>query len=95
VNGDYYYPEKFKNKVKAWLDDGLKKKIPAIHFSEREMDLILKLSRGHTNKQIGIDWGISQRTVEEYRHELIRKTQVKNTAELLEFIYGNGIARPS
>jgi DNA-binding NarL/FixJ family response regulator len=57
----------------------------------RELEIILKLSRGMTSKEIADSIQLSARTLEPYRFDLIRKTEVKNLLELIRFVYQNGV----
>jgi DNA-binding NarL/FixJ family response regulator len=57
----------------------------------RELEIILKLSRGMTSKEIADSIQLSARTLETYRFDLIRKTEVKNLLELIRFVYQNGV----
>jgi len=58
-------------------NDSLKK------LTTREKDVLLHLLRGNTSKDIAHILGISFRTVDQHRANLLMKFQVKNTAEML------------
>ncbi len=60
-------------------------------FTPREMEIIVHLSKGKTNSQIGELLDLSSRTVETYRAAMISKANVNNTAELIHFVLRNGI----
>jgi two-component system invasion response regulator UvrY len=64
--------------------------LPAISFTDRELDLVISLSKGKTSIEISKNWGISVKTVETYRSRLIEKTGVKNIAELIHYFHRNG-----
>lgn len=91
LQGDYYFSSECETEISRWLSSGMKEKIPVISFSHREHQLTLKIVRGLTNKEIAAELDLSTRTVEFYRKKLLSKTQVKNTAELVEYIARNGI----
>lgn len=55
-------------------------------LTRREVEVVAGLVRGLTNKQIGIELGISHRTVEIHRSRLMRKLGVSTLAGLLAFI---------
>lgn len=52
-------------------------------LSPRERQVLAGIVRGLTNKEIGIELGISHRTVEIHRAHLMRKLNVTSLAALL------------
>ena len=52
-------------------------------LSKRERDVLDGLVAGHANKQIAFDLGISPRTVEIYRANLMNKMQAGSLSELV------------
>lgn len=52
-------------------------------LSARERDVLGGIVRGLTNKEIGIELGISHRTVEIHRARLMRKLEVTTLAALI------------
>ncbi|UKK85547.1 LuxR C-terminal-related transcriptional regulator [Sphingopyxis sp. BSN-002] len=52
----------------------------------REVEVVCGLVRGLTNKQIGLELGISHRTVEIHRSRLMRKLGASTLAGLLGII---------
>jgi DNA-binding NarL/FixJ family response regulator len=91
LEGNYYYHSKFDSRIRSWLSDGLRKGLPAIRFTDREVEVVVHLSKGRTNLEIAGILDIGQRSVETYRRDLIYKTGANNTASLLTFVYKNGI----
>jgi two-component system invasion response regulator UvrY len=91
LKGDYYYHSKFDDTISSWLMTGLRKQIPSIKFSDREMQLILLMSKGKTTQEISEQLGLSFRSIETYRYQLIKKVNVANTAELITYVYKNSI----
>lgn len=53
------------------------------NLSERERQVLEGLVAGHPNKTIAYDLGISPRTVEVYRANLMTKMQAKSLSELI------------
>ena len=51
--------------------------------TRREREVMERLARGCTNKQIGADLGVSPRTVEIYRGRVLQKMQVNTGADLV------------
>jgi len=90
-NGDYYFNSQFENEILRWIDGGKPKPTSSIKFAPKELEIVLRLSRGLTCKEIGELMKLSARTVESHKSDLIRKTGVKNTAELISYVYKQGI----
>lgn len=63
-------------------------------LSARERDVLSGIVRGLTNKQIGIELGISFRTVEIHRARLMRKLGVTTLAALVAIALKEGDALP-
>ncbi len=91
LKGDYYYHSKFDETIKAWLLTGLRRQIPEVRFSERELQMILLMSKGKTTQEISDELNLSYRSVETYRYQLIKRVNVANTAELITYVYKNAI----
>jgi len=60
-------------------------------LSAREREVLVGVSRGHTNKQIAQDLGISHRTVESHRESLMRKLGLRTVAELTRLALESGM----
>jgi DNA-binding NarL/FixJ family response regulator len=90
-NGDYYFSPHYEQYLVRWLDLNMKLHVPTLKFTPRELEIILKFSKGFTSKEVGESMQLSTRTIETYRYDLLKKTQVKNSAELIRFAFQNGI----
>ncbi len=69
---------------------GLEAKLGAL--SQRERDVLDGLVAGRANKQIAFDLGISPRTVEIYRANLMNKMQAGSLSDLVRMALIVGIA---
>ena len=74
---------------RAGIDDRL------AGLSKRERDVLDGLVAGHANKRIAFDLGISPRTVEIYRANLMTKMQAATLSELVRMALIAGILSPS
>ena len=57
----------------------------------REYQVLNELARGYPNKTIGFDFGISPRTVEVYRANVMRKLGVPRLADALRLAFAAGM----
>jgi len=64
---------------------------PIIQFTKREMEMLPLLCAGQSTKQIADHLGLKEYTIEDYRKELLRKTNTKNVAERASYVHRNGI----
>lgn len=60
-------------------------------LTPRERDVLNGLAKGHPNKTIGYDLGISSRTVEIFRANLMKKLNVHSLADLLRIAFAAGV----
>ncbi len=58
-----------------------------IHLTPREKQVCGLLVRGFMNKEIAMSLGISDRTVEEHRAQVLAKHDVRNAVELTRVVY--------
>ena len=52
----------------------------------RELQIISRIVRGETSREIGEALGVSLKTVEVHRHNILRKLDLKSTTALIHFI---------
>lgn len=64
-------------------------------LTAREMDVLKGLVRGHPNKTIAYDLGISPRTVEIHRANLMTKLEVASLSEALRIAFAAGLGDAS
>jgi len=57
-------------------------------LTQREQHVRDRVVRGLTNMEIAMSLGISHRTVEEYRKQVMAKYKVRNAVELVRAVYG-------
>ncbi|GAA4644071.1 response regulator FixJ [Pontixanthobacter gangjinensis] len=60
-------------------------------LTSREYEVLEGLVKGHPNKTIGYDLGISPRTVEIHRANLMAKLEVRNLSDLLRVAFSAGV----
>jgi DNA-binding NarL/FixJ family response regulator len=58
----------------------------------REREVLVRIAQGHPNKAIARDLGLSPKTVEKHRSNLMRKLQLHNAAAITMFAIRNGLS---
>ena len=86
-----YYSSKISMKLINHLFNEDKK--TESELSQREIQILKSISRGHTNKEIAKQLCSSSRTVETHRRNIIRKLNVKNTAKLISHAVSEGLIK--
>lgn len=60
-------------------------------LTTRELDVLRRIVAGRTNKETATELGISHRTVETHRENILKKLGVRSVAELTRFALETGI----
>jgi len=60
-------------------------------LTARERDVLLRVARGRTNREMAAELGISVRTVEAHRDSLMRKLRIHTVAGLTRFAMEHGL----
>lgn len=63
-------------------------------LSAREREVLVLLAQGGSNKSIGTELGISPRTIEIHRANLMKKLEAKSTAEVVRIALHAGLDNP-
>jgi DNA-binding NarL/FixJ family response regulator len=94
-NGDAY----FSPSVARTLAEALRQQTGTAEglerLTEREKDVLARVARGLSNKEIAAELGISVRTVESHRDSLMRKTGLRNAAALTRYALESGLVASS
>lgn len=65
-----------------------------MQLTEREREVIQLLAEGRSNKEVADRLGISTRTAEGHRGEIMKKLKLGSLAELIRYSIRNGIVQP-
>ena len=63
-------------------------------LTTREREVVQLLAEGKSNKEVADRLGISPRTAEGHRSEIMRKLKLSSLAELIRYAIRNGIVQP-
>lgn len=77
------------------LDRNGQSKTDAIHLTPREAEVLQLIAEGEANKQIAGELGISIKTVEKHRSQLMQKLGIHDTAGLTRYAIAEGIIESS
>ena len=72
----------------VWSFADLSDERPMVELTQREREVAILTCRGLTSKEIGLELGLSYRTVEVYRARLLEKFQARKLAELVAKLSG-------
>lgn len=72
----------------VWSFADLSDERPLVRLTQREREVAILTCRGLTSKEIGLELGLSYRTVEVYRARLLEKFQARKLAELVAKLSG-------
>jgi DNA-binding NarL/FixJ family response regulator len=56
---------------------------PGVHITNRELEVLELLSKGHTSKEIAQELFVSTHTIESHKKNLIHKMESKNAIDLV------------
>jgi len=87
--GRYVYPEM----TLALVDEQTRPqlRVPETTLTLREIDVLRRLVKGYTNREIAEELVLSVRTVETYRYSLMSKLDLHSRVELVEYASQHGI----
>jgi DNA-binding NarL/FixJ family response regulator len=74
--------------------DGLKKP-GKVHLTSRESEVLQLVAEGSANKQVAAELGISIKTVEKHRQQLMDKLNIHDTAGLTRYAMAAGVIESS
>jgi DNA-binding NarL/FixJ family response regulator len=91
----YYSPELASQMAEALRKgNGPKAGAPSLAtdvLTAREREILVHIAQGKTNKEIGVELGISTRTVEAHRDSLMRKLGIRTVAGLTRLALEQGL----
>lgn len=81
----------FVDKRSEAEDAAVRAKMALNRLSQRERQVLKCIADGHRNKEIAGVLGISPRTVEIHRSNMINKLQAKNAMDAVRIVTGSGL----
>ncbi len=86
----YIHPAMTKTLLSGVIEDTSSSLTPAAVLSEREMQVIVQVARGNTNREIADRLGLSVKTVETYRARAMEKLGLMSRAALVRYAQEQG-----
>jgi DNA-binding NarL/FixJ family response regulator len=65
--------------------------IPARSITVREREVLVRIAHGQSNKVIARDLGLSPKTIEKHRGNMMRKLQLHSAAAITMYAIRNGL----
>lgn len=62
-------------------------------LTTREREILQLISNGHTDKSIAVELSLSDKTINTYRKQMLKKLNVKNTAMLVRYALENQLVQ--
>ena len=91
-NGRKYICEEIKNILSEQVINGDDQPSGVNSLSQREIEIISFIKNGSSSKEIADNLGISVKTVEVHRYNILKKLNLKNAAALVNFINNSQLA---
>ncbi len=89
--GTYIDPSVAGSLVEVFLDAGPGPgQAPHVALSEREREVLVRIARGFSNKEIGAALGLSVKTVETYKRRMAEKLGLRSRVEIVRYAAGQG-----
>lgn len=85
-------PELTGDLMASFRQDPTRSSDPSASLTPRQREILVLLADGKTAKEIGASLGISARTVEFHKYEMMQTLELHTLAELVRFAIRNGIS---
>lgn len=94
ASGEASIPRDVAARILAELDAGPKPPAPIeVGLTDREAEVLKLVARALTNRQIGLELGISEQTVKNHLKHIVQKLQLKNRVGLAMYAKRVGLDR--
>lgn len=94
VEGREYFAERVTHQLSVALREELERERQRSKLDQltgREREVLVRVAKGRTNREIAEEFGISPRTVETHRERVMAKLRIRTVAGLTRFVVENGL----
>jgi DNA-binding NarL/FixJ family response regulator len=90
AGGTYIDPSLAAGVVEGYLESQTTEQRPHDVLSDRERDVLVRIARGFSNKEIATELGVSVKTVETYKARTLEKLSLKTRVDIVRYAAGQG-----
>ena len=90
--GQEYFTDRVTHQLSVALREELereRKRSRVESLTPREREVLLRVAKGLTNREVAEEFGISPRTVETHRERVMSKLRIRTVAGLTRFVVEN------
>jgi RNA polymerase sigma factor (sigma-70 family) len=94
AEGREYFTERVTHQLSVALREELERERQRSKLDQltgREREVLVRVAKGRTNREIAEEFGISPRTVETHRERVMAKLRIRTVAGLTRFVVENGL----
>jgi two-component system nitrate/nitrite response regulator NarL len=94
VEGREYFTDRVTHQLSVALREELERERQRSKLDQltgREREVLVRVAKGRTNREIAEEFGISPRTVETHRERVMAKLRIHTVAGLTRFVVENGL----
>lgn len=94
AEGREYFAERVTHQLSVALREELERERQRSKLDQltgREREVLVRVAKGRTNREIAEEFGISPRTVETHRERVMAKLRIRTVAGLTRFVVENGL----